>query len=108
MKSVLRKLAVHSAIRFGASVLGVLIAIAALAPWLGTVDPAAMDSANINTLAGTRGTFSLLDGTSLAHEKRCSPWLPRLDTTAITTGKVPMIKVGNGAPASWIAAESVR
>ena len=67
MKSVLRKLAVHSAIRFGASVLGVLIAIAALAPWLGTVDPAAMDSANINTLAGTRGTFSLLDGTSLAH-----------------------------------------
>lgn len=67
MKSVVRKLAAHSAIRFGASVLGVLIAIAALAPWLGTVDPAAMDSANINTLAGTRGTFSLLDGTSLAH-----------------------------------------
>ncbi len=67
MKSVVRKLAAHSAIRFGASVLGVLIAIAALAPWLGTVDPAAMDSANINTLAGTRGTFSLLDGTSLVH-----------------------------------------
>ena len=67
MKSVVRKLAAHSAIRFGASVLGVLIAIAALAPWLGTVDPAAMDSANINTLAGTRGTFSLLDGTNLDH-----------------------------------------
>lgn len=67
MKSVVRKLLAHSAIRFGASVLGVLIALALLAPWLGTVDPAAMDSANINTLAGTHGTFSLLDGTSLAH-----------------------------------------
>ena len=67
MKSVVRKLAAHSAIRFGASVLGLLIALAALAPWLGTVDPSAMDSAHINTLAGTQGTFTLLDGTSLAH-----------------------------------------
>ncbi|TXI64576.1 MAG: ABC transporter permease [Limnohabitans sp.] len=67
MKSVIRKLLAHSAVRFGASVLGLLLAIAVLAPWLGTVDPAAMDSANINTEAGTRGTFSLLDGTSLAH-----------------------------------------
>ncbi len=67
MQAVLRKLAAHSAIRFGGSVLGLLIALALLAPWLGTVDPAAMDSANINTLSGTKGTFSLLDGTSLAH-----------------------------------------
>jgi peptide/nickel transport system permease protein len=67
MKSVVRKLLAHSAIRFGASVLGVLIALALLAPWLGTVDPAAMDSANINTQAGVHGTFTLLDGTSLAH-----------------------------------------
>jgi len=67
MKSVVRKLAAHSAIRFGASVLGLLIALAVLAPWLGTVDPSAMDSAHINTLAGTQGTFTLLDGTSLAH-----------------------------------------
>jgi peptide/nickel transport system permease protein len=67
MKSVVRKLLAHSAIRFGASVLGLLIALALLAPWLGTVDPAAMDSANINTQAGVHGTFSLLDGTNLAH-----------------------------------------
>lgn len=67
MKAVVRKLAAHSAIRFGASVLGLLIALAALAPWLGTVDPAAMDASNINTQAGVRGTFNLLDGTSLAH-----------------------------------------
>jgi peptide/nickel transport system permease protein len=67
MKSVVRKLAAHSAVRFGASVLGLLIAIAALAPWLGTVDPAAMDATHINTLAGTKGAFTLLDGTSLGH-----------------------------------------
>jgi len=67
MQAVFRQLLAHSAIRFGAGVLGLLIILAALAPWLGTVDPAAMDSANINTLAGTRGTFSLLDGTTLAH-----------------------------------------
>jgi len=67
MKSVVRKLLAHSAIRFGMSVLGLLILLAALAPWLGTVDPAAMDSANINTQAGVAGQFTLLDGTSLAH-----------------------------------------
>lgn len=67
MKSVVRKLLAHSAIRFGISVLGLLILLAVLAPWLGTVDPAAMDSANINTQAGVAGQFTLLDGTSLAH-----------------------------------------
>jgi peptide/nickel transport system permease protein len=67
MKAVFRQLAAHSAIRFGAAVLGLLIALAALAPWLGTVDPAAMDASNINTAAGVRGSFSLLDGSSLAH-----------------------------------------
>lgn len=65
--TVVRKLLAHSAIRFGAAVLGLLLALAVLAPWLGTVDPAAMDSAHINTEAGVHGTFSLLDGTSLAH-----------------------------------------
>ena len=67
MKSVVRKLLAHSAIRFGVSVLGLLIALALLAPWLGTVDPAAMDSANINTQAGVAGQFTLLDGNSLPH-----------------------------------------
>lgn len=67
MKQVIRKLLAHSAIRFGASVLGLLLAVALLAPFLGTVDPAAMDAANINTQAGTHGTFALLDGRSLAH-----------------------------------------
>ena len=57
----------NSAFRFGILVLGVLLLLAALAPLLGTVDPAAMDSANINTAAGVRGEFAQLDGTVVAH-----------------------------------------
>ena len=51
----------NSAFRFGVLVLGVLLLLAALAPVLGTVDPAAMDSAHINTAAGVRGEFAQLD-----------------------------------------------
>ena len=67
MAPVLRRLLSHGAVRFGVGVLAVLLSIAGLAPWLGTVDPAAMDSAHINTLAGTVGEFALLDGRSVAH-----------------------------------------
>ena len=57
----------NSAFRFGVLVLGVLLLLAALAPVLGTVDPAAMDSAHINTAAGVRGEFAQLDGTVVMH-----------------------------------------
>ena len=57
----------NSAFRFGVLVLGLLLLIAAMAPVLGTVDPAAMDSAHINTAAGVHGQFSQLDGTVVAH-----------------------------------------
>jgi peptide/nickel transport system permease protein len=67
MNMLLRKLLVHTTVRLGLSVLGLLVLIALTAPWLGTVDPAAMDSANINTLAGVVGQFGLLDGTSVTH-----------------------------------------
>lgn len=57
----------NSAFRFGVLVLGVLLLLAALAPFLGTVDPAAMDSAHINTAAGARGEFTQLDGSVVLH-----------------------------------------
>ncbi len=57
----------NSAFRFGVVVLGALLLLAALAPLLGTVDPAAMDSAHINTAAGVRGEFAQLDGTVVQH-----------------------------------------
>lgn len=52
------KLFTNSAIRFGAGVLGLLVLIALLAPWLGTVDPAQMDANHINTLSGVTGQFN--------------------------------------------------
>ena len=57
----------NSAFRFGIGVLLALLVIALLAPLLGTVDPSAMDSANVNTDAGTSGAFALLDGSSVMH-----------------------------------------
>ena len=57
----------NSAFRFGALVLTVLLAVALASPLLGTVDPSAMDSAQINTAAGQRGAFALLDGSSVPH-----------------------------------------
>ena len=67
MNAIFRKLFAHTTVRLGLGVLGLLILIALVAPWLGTVDPAAMDSANINTAAGVVGQFGLLDGSSVAH-----------------------------------------
>jgi len=57
----------NSAFRFGTVVLVALLAVASAAPVLGTVDPSAMDSANVNTDAGQRGAFALLDGSSVMH-----------------------------------------
>jgi peptide/nickel transport system permease protein len=62
-----RRLWGNSAFRFGIAVLALLLLLAMAAPGLGTVDPSAMDSAHINTAAGARGEFALLDGTSVAH-----------------------------------------
>ncbi|MES2385323.1 MAG: ABC transporter permease [Pseudomonadota bacterium] len=62
-----RRLWANTAFRFGAGVIGLLLLLAALAPVMGTVDPAAMDSAHINTAAGMRGEFAQLDGTAVQH-----------------------------------------
>jgi peptide/nickel transport system permease protein len=48
-------------------VLGFMVLVSLLAPWLGTVDPAAMDSNFINKPAGMKGDFTLLDGSTIAH-----------------------------------------
>jgi peptide/nickel transport system permease protein len=57
----------NSAFRFGALMLGLLLAIAIFSPLLDTVDPSAMDSANINNAAGAHGDFALPGGASVAH-----------------------------------------
>ncbi len=62
-----QQLAKNSAVRFGVIVLGILLFAALFAPWLGTVDPSAMDSSHINTATGARGAFALADGSSPIH-----------------------------------------
>jgi peptide/nickel transport system permease protein len=57
----------NGSIRFGAMVLGFMVLLSLLAPWLGTVDPAAMDSNFINKPAGLKGDFALVDGSTVAH-----------------------------------------
>ena len=65
--SVSHRLWANGSIRFGAVVLGFMVLVSLLAPWLGTVDPAAMDSNFINKPAGLKGNFTLVDGSTVAH-----------------------------------------
>ncbi len=65
--SVSQRLWANGSIRFGAVVLGFMVLVSLLAPWLGTLDPAAMDSNFINKPAGLKGDFTLVDGSSVAH-----------------------------------------
>jgi len=57
----------NAAFRIGAIVLALLVVIAAAAPWLGTVDPAALDYSLINRPAGEQVDFALPDGDSVRH-----------------------------------------
>jgi len=65
--SLSHRLWANGSIRFGAVVLGFMVLVSLLAPWLGTVDPAAMDSNFINKPAGLKGDFTLIDGSTVAH-----------------------------------------
>ena len=65
--TVTQRLWAHGTVRFGVLVLGFMCLIALIAPLLGTVDPAAMDSNHINKAAGKSGDFALLDGSTVAH-----------------------------------------
>ena len=65
--SVTRKLWANGSVKFGVLVLGLMLLLALLAPWLGTVDPAAMDYNQVNKPAGLRGDFTLTDGSVVAH-----------------------------------------
>ena len=55
-------------VRIGGIALVVLVAIALLAPWLGTVDPSLFDPASRDLLPGKVGEITTLEGESLAHK----------------------------------------
>ncbi len=57
----------HGSVRFGGVVLLAMLLVSLLAPWLGTVDPAAMDANQVNTALGSAGAFTLPDGRVVSH-----------------------------------------
>ena len=66
--SVWTRLTRHWAVRIGAVVLGILILIAAAAPWLGTVDPTLFDPGSRDLLPGATGEITTLEGESIKHD----------------------------------------
>ncbi len=65
--STWRRLSRNGAVRFGVAVLAVLLLLTLAAPWLGTVDPSAMDSNHLYAPAGTHAPFALPSGASVPH-----------------------------------------
>ncbi len=54
-------------VRIGGAVLCLLVVMSVCAPWLGTIDPVAMDPSSANLLPGTRAEFNDLSGDSFEH-----------------------------------------
>jgi len=54
-------------VRLGCGALLLLIFVAVAAPWLGTIDPTAMDPSSANLLPGVRAEFSDLSGATFQH-----------------------------------------
>ena len=54
-------------VRIGGSVLVLLLVLAAIAPWLGTVDPTLFDAASRDLRPGESGEILTLDGETLEH-----------------------------------------
>lgn len=65
--TLFNKLANNTSVRIGTIVLLFFICLGLAAPILGTVDPSAMDSNNINTLSGVASSMALPDGTNKNH-----------------------------------------
>ena len=57
----------NGSVRLGGAALALLVAIAVLAPWLGTVDPSLFDPVSRDLLPGRTGEITDLDGNTLPH-----------------------------------------
>jgi len=56
-----------TSVRIGGSFLALLVLVALLAPWLGTVDPSLFDPASRDLLPGRSGEITTLEGETLKH-----------------------------------------
>jgi peptide/nickel transport system permease protein len=66
-RSLLKRILANWSVRAGGGVLVLLVLIALAAPWLGTIDPTAIDPGSSNILPGTRGEFNSLAGDTFEH-----------------------------------------
>jgi peptide/nickel transport system permease protein len=57
----------NTSVRIGGVTLTLLVLVALLAPWLGTVDPTLFDPVSRDLLPGQRGEITTLDGDTLEH-----------------------------------------
>ncbi len=57
----------NTSVRIGGTVMLILVAIALLAPWLGTVDPTLFDPASRDLKPGAMGEITTLEGETLRH-----------------------------------------
>ena len=67
VESVWRRVRRNWSVRIGGFFLVVLVLVAALAPWLGTVDPTLFDAASRDLLPGKQGEIMTLDGDTIQH-----------------------------------------
>ncbi|MDH4192234.1 MAG: ABC transporter permease, partial [Betaproteobacteria bacterium] len=65
--SAWRRAVANGAVRIGGGILLVLLAVALLAPWLGTVDPTLFDPASRDLRPGGLGTITTAEGETVAH-----------------------------------------
>ena len=57
----------NTSVRIGGTAMVLLVLIALLAPWLGTVDPSLFDPASRDLLPGQRGEITTLEGETVQH-----------------------------------------
>jgi len=66
-RSLFRRVIANWSVRLGGGVLCMLILATMIAPWLGTIDPTAMDPSSGNLLPGTRADFNNLSGEVISN-----------------------------------------
>ena len=57
----------NTSVRMGGGILLLLVVVALLAPWLGTVDPSLFDPVSRDLLPGKTGEITTLEGETIAH-----------------------------------------
>jgi peptide/nickel transport system permease protein len=66
-RSLFRRVISNWSVRLGGGVLCILILATMIAPWLGTIDPTAIDPSSGNLLPGTRADFNNLSGEVISN-----------------------------------------